>query len=320
MKNTLQRQMSGITFRKSELTVPYLFYTDEYGEEYTTTEIDKINYQVVCNAYREKNSIPFTDEIISLRKRYNLTTKKMSLLLGFGENQYRLYENGDIPTLSNAKMISGIEDIDFFERLVNEAGDLFSEKEKKKLQKRIEEIRTSSKDKKNSIIYQSYSKSKNRFNGYTSLLPQKLEQLIVFFAEKLNGVFETKLNKLLFYVDFLHYKHFAKGISGLSYKAITYGPVPVDYGTLYESFNGLHKDIIEMNNGYTGSVIYADKTFEPGLFSEDELSTMQCVIEHFKDISSVDISQTSHKEKAWLKNRETRSIIDYSDAFELNID
>ena len=33
-------EMSKVTYRKNELTVPYLYYKDEKGEEYTTTETD----------------------------------------------------------------------------------------------------------------------------------------------------------------------------------------------------------------------------------------------------------------------------------------
>lgn len=132
--------MSKVTYRKNELTVPYLYYKDEKGEEYTTTETDEITYHLLQNAYREKYMIPFPDEITAIRKRYGLSAIKMARLLGFGDNQYRLYEDGEMPSLSNAKMISGASDINTFKRLIDEAGDALSEKEKAKLIKRVEEI------------------------------------------------------------------------------------------------------------------------------------------------------------------------------------
>ncbi len=313
-------QMVKQVFRKTELTVPYLFYKDEYGEEYTTTEADTKNYQLILNAYREKHLIPFTDEIVAMRKQYGLTAKKMSLLLGFGENQYRLYEGGEMPSLSNARMLSGIRDVDFFERMVDESGDLFSDKERCKIKKNIEVVRASSDAGRYDVIFRSHPKTRSRFNGYALPDVRKLGQMVTFFARNLNGVFETKLNKLLFYTDFLHYRHFTEGISGLRYKAITYGPVPVNYGTLYESLPGLHKDVVEVKGGYMGTVIYSDAAFCPEMFSDAEMKTMESVLEHFKDDTASGISRISHREKAWLANVTTRSVIDYSDAFELTVD
>ena len=46
---------------------------------------------------------------------------------------------------------------------------------------------------------------------------EKVKQIIVFFASALQG-FETKLNKLLFYSDFLSYKKYGKVLSGYNTK------------------------------------------------------------------------------------------------------
>ena len=313
-------EMSKVTYRKNELTVPYLYYKDEKGEEYTTTETDEITYHLLQNAYREKYMIPFPDEITAIRKRYGLSAIKMARLLGFGDNQYRLYEDGEMPSLSNAKMISGASDINTFKRLIDEAGDALSEKEKAKLIKRVEEIQIeeAKKDRLEELIFRNHPKTKSHFNGYVSLDIEKLRHFILFFAEQLQGVFETKLNKLLFYADFSHYKLYAQGISGLRYRAITYGPVPINYGTIYESLSGLHKDVVETSNGFIGSIIYADSSFNPSLFTEEELEIMQLVLNKFKHTSAVKISNESHKEKAWLDNEGNHSIIDYSYAFQIN--
>lgn len=321
-KDKLYCEMSTFTFRKSELTVPYLFYRDEHGEEYTTTETDTISLELAQNAYREKFSIPFPDEIRSIRKKYGLSAIKMSKLLGFGDNQYRLYENGELPSLSNAKIISGVEDIHFFERLVNESVELFSDIDKERITKRIEDLRRLNTDKRkyDELVFRNHPIQKSHLNGYVSLNINKLRNMVVFFASKLNGVFETKMNKLLFYSDFLHYKHYAKGISGLRYQAITFGPVPVNYGTIYESLvEGVHKELKEVSGGYVGSVINTDTDFDPLLFTEAELQAMQTVLNQFGDLSATRISDESHKEQAWIDNKDKHAIIDYSYAFQLSI-
>lgn len=96
------------TYRGEKYNFTYIsFLDDANGESYTTTENDGIWLSQVTNQYRERHGIPYTDEIIALRERYGLSAAKMSTIFGFGVNQYRLYEDGEVPSESNGKMIRG---------------------------------------------------------------------------------------------------------------------------------------------------------------------------------------------------------------------
>ena len=81
---------------------------EDTGESFTTDQSDTASYIQVTNQYRAKYGIPYTDEIISIRKKYNLSAAKMSLLLGIGINQYRKYEQGEVPSVSNGRLIRSI--------------------------------------------------------------------------------------------------------------------------------------------------------------------------------------------------------------------
>lgn len=72
---------------------------------WTTTELDEANLFQVYNQYRAKHGIPFPDEIAGLRKHYGISAAKMAQILGFGINQYRMYEDGEVPSISNARTI-----------------------------------------------------------------------------------------------------------------------------------------------------------------------------------------------------------------------
>ena len=78
------------------------------GESFTTTELDVFNLNQVYNKYREKHNIPFPDQIMELRKKYKLSASVMSKILGFGINSYRNYENGEVPSISNANLITNV--------------------------------------------------------------------------------------------------------------------------------------------------------------------------------------------------------------------
>ena len=47
----------------------------------------------------------FRMRLLNLRKHYGLSSAKMSQILGFGINQYRMYEDGEVPSISNAHTI-----------------------------------------------------------------------------------------------------------------------------------------------------------------------------------------------------------------------
>ena len=96
---TLRHELSELTFRKEKFQYVHQFYEcDETKERFTTTALDEVNVGQVYNQYRAKYGIPFPDEIKRIRQRYGLPASKMSQILGFGDNQYRLYENGDMPS------------------------------------------------------------------------------------------------------------------------------------------------------------------------------------------------------------------------------
>ena len=55
------------------------------------------------------------------------------------------------------------------------------------------------------------------------------------------------MNKLLFYTDFLCYKKYGRAMSGLAYKAIQYGPVPVRWDRVYSLVDGVDQILLNLN-------------------------------------------------------------------------
>jgi uncharacterized phage-associated protein len=133
---------------------------------------------------------------------------------------------------------------------------------------------------------------------------------------------KTKLNKLLFYTDFLFYRINGFSMTGLTYKAIPLGPVPSDYELLYtklekeEKVNRIEK---AYDNGILGEIIQGIKQNEKYDFSEKENEVINEVCKKFRDFTATQIKDLSHKELAWIENEGERSKISYQKyAFELN--
>ena len=94
----LLSEPSTLVYRKETFRYVHQFYEcQDSHERFTTSELDEANLAQVTNQYRAKYGIPFPEEIKRIRQHYGLSASKMSEILGFGENQYRLYENGEMP-------------------------------------------------------------------------------------------------------------------------------------------------------------------------------------------------------------------------------
>ena len=139
MKRIYERRLW--KFRGEEF--PYIhtaWLCEDSGEQFTNDASDTAGFIQVTNQYREKYGIPHTDEIVAIRKRYGISAQKMSLILGIGINQYRLYEQGEVPSVSNGRMIRSISNpkvmLDILESSRNELSDNEYKKLSEKNQKR----------------------------------------------------------------------------------------------------------------------------------------------------------------------------------------
>lgn len=118
-KASLIEKKTVIPYRKENFEINrQLYRCDTTGLEFSTEEQDQDAVNQVYGLYRKKHGIPTPEEIKSLRHKYGLSASKMSLILGFGINQYHNYENGEVPSLSNAKLILAAMNPEFFKTLV----------------------------------------------------------------------------------------------------------------------------------------------------------------------------------------------------------
>ena len=295
------------TFRKEEYSYIHTGIIDEEGEMWTTTEMDEANIFQVYNQYRIKHGIPFPDEISAIREHYGLSAAKMAQILGFGINQYRMYEDGEVPSVSNARTIIAAREKDVFMTFVEASKSEMSEQEYLRIKKKVEAAIGDYKP----IVQPS------EYTGFRSLSTDKVANVVRLIISTIGSTFVTKMNKLLFYADFIHYKNHGYGITGITYKALPFGPVPERWGTLYSSLPGIDMEEFVYPSGQSGIKLEANENTN-NLLNESELRTIEKVCALFSNMSAGEISQTSHLEKGWIENKDNRSAISYQDAFVLN--
>lgn len=107
------------------------------GERFTTTEDDEAWYAQLVDQYRAKYGIPSPDEIRQTRKKYGLSAAKMADILGMGINQYRLYEDGEVPSKSAGKLLRCIEDPSVFLAFIHTSRNQYSEKDYNRIVEKV---------------------------------------------------------------------------------------------------------------------------------------------------------------------------------------
>ncbi|MDO9580017.1 MAG: DUF4065 domain-containing protein, partial [Bacteroidales bacterium] len=256
-------------------------------------------------------------------KLYGISAIKMAEILGFGPNSYRNYENGEVPSLSNSRLIQLVKDAREFKKLLL-LSSTFPNNSLNKILEKVEVIIKDQKEHRFNTQLKEYligAPLADNFTGFRLPDLEKFTEMIIFFAEKLKP-FKTKLNKLLFYADFVMYERSGFSMSGMRYIAIQVGPVPDKYDTIYDHLaRNDDFDIISslFPDGGIGEKFRPNSNheFNPALFTSNELSVLEEVAKKFRNTSTKEIIDISHKEKGWITNKDTNGIIDYKFGFDI---
>ncbi len=305
-----------MTFRKELFPVVFHFYLcEETGEQFEDEHFSTLNYNQVINQYRVKHHIPFPEQIKATREKYGLSAAKMSEFMGMGANSWRNYENDEVPSKAHANLIQLISVPSNFVMHIKQFSGL-DEKEQTKILPRIEKLDDYSIDFSNQLLR--FESEPDITTGFKAFDRIKTEQVITYFAEQLKP-FKTKLNKLLFYADFVHFSNTGQSITGLRYNAIQFGPVPCHYDILFGTLADI--DVIDIEFAMTqfGEVERImpnpQHPFDPNLLLPTELEILHQISERFKNTSAGEIAEISHQEPAWKENIEGKKIIPFHYAF-----
>lgn len=138
---TLVEEKATTTYRGEEFDYTRRYYRcDDTGIAFTDDETDAWSLEQIYSQYREKYGIPTPEEIKAIREQYGLSATTMSKILGIGDNQYGLYENGEMPTKNIGRMIATIKDKNIFSMYVDMAKNQFTEKENNRIREKVANV------------------------------------------------------------------------------------------------------------------------------------------------------------------------------------
>ena len=304
-------------FRKEKYLVHVRYCVcEDTGEQFTMEGQDDFVVNQIYSQYRLAHGIPFADEIASLRERYGLNYTQMSKIMGFGTNQWKQYEQGVVPSESNGKIIVTIRNKQCMVALLEASRSEFTDAEYDKVKASILSAPESVDRTLEQQIF--YGKTeRGLMNGFAEMNTDKLQAMVRFLIQREGGdVCPTKLNKEMFYADFLHFRRNSRSISGLQYRAIKYGPVPEHFDTVYDNVDGVTKESVIT---YDSECIrlHCNATCDTSPLSAEELDTLTYVSSILQPMKTSEVVELSHNEEAWKHHESTHSMIPYSEAYEL---
>lgn len=130
---------------------------------------------------------------------------------------------------------------------------------------------------------------------------EKLINAIVYFARNTRYCGKTKLFKLLYFLDFEHFKAIGRSVTGLDYYAWKMGPVPV---ALYEEIEMPGRDLVEKVSitsvptlrGKDMYLIQPKAAFDPSHFTKRELRLLERLANEHRDSQADEMIEASHLE------------------------
>lgn len=272
------------------------------GEEIGMAELDDVTYRAAYNVYRARHDLLQPEQIKAIRSKYGLGQKAFARLLGWGEVTVARYEAGSLQSVSHDQALRLAEDPAHVRQLLKRNAHRLTSRQLEELEVHLGQL---SMDHEGLLVQEEAA----RYGAKPGVA--KLREMAVFFAGH-KDTWRTKLNKLLFYADFLHFKRHGVAISGARYVNMQYGPVPADFYTLQASLvdDASMDERPSSARDCSGTVFVANRPFDRSLFSEDELQTLGDVARMFEGWSASAISEFSHREPAWAETGD-RETIDY---------
>ncbi len=282
------------------------FYCDNANEYYMDEEQIQINDINMKDAYRKTQGLLTSKEINNIRRKYSISQSDLCALLGWGGKTITRYESHQVQDKAHDSILRKLDnDPEWFIYLLKENKSYFTEDLYSKYLKKATDLYESDKDmylrKAIEASYAPYH-GKNDFNGNTDLSLDKVVDVIRYFASNIKNLYKVKLMKLMWYADAFSYKERGFAITGLVYKALPMGAVPIEHNSIIDLKN-VPCEEVEMGETIAYRFCISGVNDFPSL-SPDDIEILDRIIKKLGKMTKDEIVSFMHKEDAYIKTAE----------------
>ena len=243
-------------------------YCHECGTEVYVPEIEDENLKSLYAAYRQKHNIISLEDIQAISEKYNIGKRPLSLLLGWGEQTFSRYYEGDMPSKQYSEKLKQVLSDPAYYLSLLESG-----KENLKSEK-------------------AYEKSKAATESLLSIpneIRSKLDFVVEYLLSQCQDITHLSLQKALYYVQGFYKAFFGNFIFEEDCEAWVHGPV--------------YRDIYRRYSGHCCSPI--DRPEEPDISSmpAEEKVLLDSVVKHICCYSGKTLESFTHVETPWISTR-----------------
>jgi putative zinc finger/helix-turn-helix YgiT family protein len=293
----------------------------ECGEEFEKPRPDYDPLAVAYVEYRRRKNMVQPEQIRAFRKKYGLTQKELSDLLGIGLATLSRYENGALQDEAHDNIFKLSMEAHNFLQLIEKNHTALNEGFREKLIRQISAEEKTTENWLDFMLERYAAYPPGVLSGYKRLDALKFFQVIKFYCFQ-TGIYKTKLLKLLFYADFKHFKDYSVSITGVRYAHLPYGPVPDQFEAWFAAFLDAEptfsKEEVWCQDETPAEQFRSQQQPDISVFTPAELKTLAAVKEYFDGFSARKISDFSHLEKGYQETQ-NGELISYQFANQLNI-
>jgi len=201
---TNEKKMEGTIKAESYAYIGKEAHCVECGSEIYVAQINDFNLTALYGVYREKNNIVSLEVILAIPGKYAIGKRPLSLLLGWGEQTFSRYCDGDLPTKQYSEILQKIYDNPaYYAKILND-------------------------NRENLKTVASYEKSKIAVDkllfGNQKTKP-KIDLAIEYLLNRCEDITPLALQKALYYIQGFYYAFYEIFLFSEDCEAWVHGPV-----------------------------------------------------------------------------------------------
>lgn len=230
-------------------------------------EINDANLEALYDVFREENGIISRAEVRAIPEKYDIGKRPLSLLLGWGEQTFTRYYDGDTPSRQYSDILRRVyNDPRFYAELLEE--------NKENL--------------KSPAAYEKSRRAVETLLAAETSADAKIDAVTEYLLNRCGDITALALQKALYYVQGFYYAFFDAFLFPQDCQAWTHGPV---YREVYFRYRNRFEPPEKA------------EAFDDSAFSAGEKAVLDSVIDNLCCYSGRILERFTHAEKPWLAAR-----------------